>query len=49
MWLPGPWINITINFEAILQAFQNVAFIGELRERWEEIKRLQLQPSLVKI
>ena len=39
--LTDPWINITSSFEAILQAFQNLVFIGELRERWNEIKRLQ--------
>lgn len=41
MVLPGPWINITASFEKIIQAFQNVAFVGELRERWSEIKKLQ--------
>lgn len=35
--LPSPWINIT----KIIQAFQNVVFVGELRERWTEIKKLQ--------
>mgnify|MGYP001575522272 CR=1 FL=1 len=29
----------------IIQAFQNLVFIGELRQRWEEIKKLQ--PNLV--
>ena len=40
LWLPSPWINIT----KIIQAFQNLVYIGELRERWNEIKKLQ--PSL---
>ena len=28
-------------FDRIIQAFQNLRFIGELRQRWEGIKRLQ--------
>lgn len=39
--LPEPWANITLDFEAIIQAFQDVRYIGELRQRWNEIKRLR--------
>ena len=40
--LPEPWTNITIDFEAIIRAFQDVRYIGELRQRWNEIKKLQV-------
>lgn len=33
--------------EKILQAFQNIAYIGVLRQRWEEIKKLQVGPQVV--
>jgi hypothetical protein len=29
-----------INIKAILDSFQNVAYIGVLRQRWEEIQKL---------
>ncbi len=49
-WLPVPQHIITlhtaIDYSKIMQAFQNLCYIGELRQRWEEIKRLQLQPAL---
>ena len=39
--LPQPWITILENtFSSILQTFQNLSYIGEMRQRWEEIKRL---------
>jgi len=44
--LPEPCTNITIDFEAIIKDFQDVRYIGELRQRWNEIKKLQLTPSL---
>ena len=45
-WLPQPWITIPENtFVAILQTFQNLSYIGEMRQRWEEIKKLQNSPS----
>ncbi len=44
--LPEPWINITLDLEAIIQAFQDLRFIGELRQRWNEIKKLQLSPTV---
>jgi hypothetical protein len=42
--LPKPRINITIDFTSIIQAFQDLRFIRELKQRWEEIKKLQLNP-----
>ena len=44
--LPEPWANITLDFEAIIQAFQDIRYIGELRQRWNEIKKLQKSPAL---
>jgi|GEM_PF-6349425 len=38
--VPEPRINITIDFEAIYLAFQDLRYIGELRQRWNEIKKL---------
>ena len=43
IWLPSPCVIIKqINIEKILEAVQNVAYIGVLRQRWEEIKKLQM-------
>ena len=39
--LPEPRLNILIDFEAILEAFQDNRYVGELRQRWNEIKKLQ--------
>jgi hypothetical protein len=39
--LPEPWANITFDFEAIIRVFQDVRYIGELRQRWNEIKKLK--------
>ena len=47
--LPELWINISANFEAIIQVFQNVLYMGELRQRWMEIKRLQIKPALYRV
>ena len=38
--LPEPWANIPVDFEDIIKLFQDVRYIGELRQRWEEIKKL---------
>lgn len=38
--LPEPWTNRTIDFDAVTTAMQNRIYIGQLRERWEEIKKL---------
>ncbi len=38
--LPAPKHPIPIDFDSILQAFQRVGYIGELKQRWLEIKRL---------
>jgi len=46
--LPNPCHIIKhIDLKKILESFQNVAYIGVLRQRWEEIKRLNVQPLLV--
>lgn len=42
--LPSPRIIITEKedtFDKVITAFQNVGYIGELRQRWVEIKKLQ--------
>jgi len=39
-----PWITITFDFTPIIHAFQDLHYIGELRQRWDEIKKLQ-QPA----
>ena len=39
--LPQPWTNITIDFESITAALQDVRYIGELRARWREIKKIR--------
>jgi hypothetical protein len=44
--LPEPWANITIDFEAIIHAFQDVRYTGELRQRWNEIKKLATAEGL---
>lgn len=41
--LPLPRITIPENtFVSILQTFQNLGYIGEMRQRWEKIKKLQV-------
>ena len=43
-WLPLPRITIIaaeVKLGTIIQAFQNLSYIGEMRQRWEEIKKLQ--------
>jgi len=47
--LPEPRLSIQPSFEAIIEVFENVSYIGELRQRWVEIKKLLkggLQDSL---
>ncbi|OGH07690.1 MAG: hypothetical protein A2W22_00450 [Candidatus Levybacteria bacterium RBG_16_35_11] len=44
--LPEPWIIIPVK---VIESFQNLSYIGELRQRWEEIKRLQINPAIVAI
>jgi hypothetical protein len=39
-YFSGPWTNITIDFEAIIRSFQDACYIGELRQRWNEINKL---------
>ena len=48
--LPLPRITIMtdeVKLGTIIQAFQNLSYIGEMKQRWEEIKRLQLNPITV--
>ena len=40
IWLPAPYASIQQGFEAIIKTFENVSYIGELRQRWLEIKKL---------
>ena len=42
-----PWINITIDSTSIIQAFQDLRYLGELRQRWEEIKKLEIKHPAV--
>jgi len=45
--LPVPCSIIKdLNIKKILESFQNVAYIGALRQKWEEIKKLTKQPNL---
>ncbi len=45
--LPQPWITIPENaFVSILQTFQNLSYIGEMRQRWEEIKKLSYSTAI---
>lgn len=44
--LPQPQIIIQLDFTSIIQSFQDLRYIGELRQRWTEIKRLQVNPLL---
>jgi hypothetical protein len=47
IWLPKSCDIIKeYNIKEILKGFQNVAYIGVLRQRWEEIKKLTKQPNL---
>jgi hypothetical protein len=41
MVLPRPRIFIEVDFNPVVRAFQDVRYIGELRQRWTEIKKLQ--------
>ena len=38
--LPEPYDSIQQSFDAIIKVFENVSYIGELRQRWVEIKKL---------
>jgi len=39
--LRKPRLTIPDNYASILQAFQDLSCIGEMRQRWVEIKRLR--------
>lgn len=47
LWLPAPCYIIKLNIEAIIKAFQNLSYIGVMKQRWEEIKRLQNKPVFI--
>jgi hypothetical protein len=38
--LPAPKLSIQESFDEILKVFENACYIGELRQRWLEIKKL---------
>jgi len=40
--LPEPWANLNLDFDSITDAFQDMRYIGQLRERGREIKKLQV-------
>ncbi len=46
-WLRDPRINITPDFNAIIHAFQDLHYMGELRQRWNEIKKLNKNAVLI--
>ena len=45
MVLREPKLLIPIDYARIVQAFQDLRYIGELRQRWQEIKKLQHNTS----
>ena len=44
--LPLPRLTLTLDFTSIIHSFQDLRYIGELRQRWEEIKKLKASHSL---
>lgn len=44
--LPAPCLIITPNIEAIIEAFQKLSYIGVMKQRWEEIKKLKNQTTI---
>ena len=38
--MQGNTVPINEGFESIIKAFENVSYMGELRQRWVEIKKL---------
>ena len=42
--LREPRIIITAK---VIESFQNLSYICELRQRWEEIKKLRINPEIV--
>lgn len=39
--VPNPEITIQVDFDNILGVFQDLAIVEQLKQRWEEIKKLQ--------
>jgi len=46
-WLPNPKNIITKALGTILSAFEDINQMEVIKVRWEEIKRLQVQPVVV--
>ena len=49
LWLPSPELIITPDLGSIVSAFQDLRYIGELRQRWNEIKKLHNSTSFTTI
>jgi len=45
IWLPSPELTITAELVSAIEAFQDLRYIGELRQRWHEIKKLQINAN----
>jgi hypothetical protein len=41
-FIPKPRLLITIDYTGIVQFFQDLRYIGEMRQRWNEIKKFQV-------
>ena len=46
--LPESWANITPYLDVIIKAFQDLRYVGEMRQRWVDIKKLQSKPNLAR-
>lgn len=46
-WLPTPSDNILPDFSTFLKVLEDFNYMGMLKERWEEIKRLQVCGSVM--
>ena len=44
--LRAPRLIIPVDYTQVIKAFQDLRYIGEMRQRWEEIKKLQLNPII---
>ena len=49
LWLPEPCDTILPDFDGIISAFQHVGYMGELKQRWSEIKKLQREPAYIAV
>lgn len=41
-WGHRPEITIIINYTDIVKTIENIKYFAEMRQRWEEIKKLQV-------